>query len=283
MSDSIEMQAGQYEAVDRDRMSETEADQVVALWARMQEKNAAEMGMPSVKVLSEALGTDEGTVRRLLAEVRGEVEAKGEVEPAAEGKRNGKVFAVVGAVIIVVALSLIAFASARQNSMPQMGSAVAFDEGMPTVAVPMSAPTAPATVAITDSAAPTMFQDSELLPAGSVLRVDGVPLRGTGGVHLQTESNVADGLKRLYDKVTVEQKAIVGEISGQGVYEAIQANRPVDGVVSYVDAMVDLGGQKMNVKLPICHVADSRIESIVLDDVRVKIEKMAKWAYSVLK
>ena len=245
------------------RLTEREAEKVIQLWARLQDEKIDRERMPSVATLAEALGTSEEQIERLLQEVR----LADRVEPVAlETKKRNHVLrnmTITAGIFILFVVGLNAFMISRTAT-----------QDVTTIGRPAPVPLSPTAPELA-SVAPMPYYEV-LLPAGVVLRVDGLPIRSNGNFEAPNSevlSNVVNGLDHLYHEVTAGETVTdySGKLTGEELHSAIQANRPIDGVVRFIKASAEVDGKTQEVLLPVCLIRHGLFEQIIED---ARLERM---------
>lgn len=101
-----------------ERVTQEEAEQVIELWARLQQEKDAQNSMPTVGELAEVLGVSESDVRQLLSHVRTrEMMAETQVQEVRDDHRPRR-FLWIGLTVAAVGVAFVFFLNLIGTSTP---------------------------------------------------------------------------------------------------------------------------------------------------------------------
>lgn len=262
------------EAITPERMTQTEAEEVIALWARLQEQRHTESGLPSVSELAEVLGAEPEHVQSLLMQVRSKKTAT-EIEPA-QKSRNGRkvwIWSGVAAVAAAAVYGLMYWTSLMMHRASPYADVIS-------VVPPMEAPMAPEVAIAIPS--PNAIEGIDL-PNGVSVSLDGTKVVG------QTATRVSNP-----DQVTIGRDvmsafhSLLGGIESTGNYaerysadeiaKALSAKKSLKGAFRFVTAEVTVHGTTKAVAVPVSTGPDANVSALVKNEANSRFEELAQWA-----
>ncbi len=260
---------------EHDRLTQKEAEQVISLWARLQDERVERDGLPTVQELAEGLGAPEDQIRGLLGQVRAGVDSGSVVVE----RRRPRIWLGVAATLVGVCLFVLLINKVGTDMFlrESVSEPVAAEIPATSIREAAIAPTAP----VTEELIATPSYASRL-PEGLTLRVDGLPERGEKSGGLSSEElrgDVVSALQNLFNQLP-NRATVHGRpeaMTGSRVVAAMNAGVEIRDVVTYIKSEAVLGSKKKELLLPVAITMDQQLWTIIEDERLARMKELAAW------
>lgn len=255
---------------EHDRMTQGEAEAVIAMWSKVQGEKDVRATMPSTAELAEVLGASQDDVRLMLQRVRtdgAKVVKRPDVEK--EKRRSSFVFwsLGVGSLLLVAIIPVFALLSFGRNEVVHAQPVAV--ETFANYDMPVLAPNVQGGA----------FQQQ--LPSDVTVIVDGVSVQGEGP-NLAVSRLLEEPLKQTvldqYWKWVSAPQDVGLAMSGAELRAKLLDGESVDGIADFVETEIKLGSESKKALLPVALSSDPKVKEVVQGVLDEVIGDLTQWA-----